>query len=283
MENIYFRFVTDSVEFPDVPFEAIRDCDKKEFLRELAPVARRIQLGASESTVSRKWLPEASSLAAKQKLTGDMLIIESATGYGSLRIGKRRFGGKSAASFSRLPNVGGEIAQISNARRKHGRPNPALCVLTTGQNSVAELVKHVKAGSWDIVHFCGHSIRSDDDEVFLVLPGSRSERLNGLSMSDFAKLLRKAGVTLLVLSSCEGATSHSLFRLAQEGIPAVIGFRWEVKSSEATDFSVCLHDNLAEGMSLGKAYLHAVQTLTQDRPAFLSSMLVVQEDNWAQA
>src|SRR6202011_5443879 len=72
-----------------------------------------------------------------------------------------------------------------------------------------------------------------------------------------------------------------VFRVAQEGVPAIIGFRWEVKTSEATQFTARLHQMLAGGAPLGRAYLDAVRVLTPDCPAFHSAMLVVQQDPWA--
>jgi hypothetical protein len=157
------------------------------------------------------------------------------------------------------------------------------CVLKAGIDSVVTIEDAIGEGPWDIVHYCGHSVRADDGDVFLVLPGKQSLELTSLSMDRFAQILRRGRVALLVLSSCEGASSQSLFRVAQEGVPATIGFRWEVMSDEAEKFSERLHDNLARGKSIGKAYLDALRALTQDRPAFLSAMLVVQQDAWAHA
>jgi len=227
-------------------------------------------------------MSRSAALPASSQLTGRVLAIKSDTGGGSLRVGQHRFRGEDSKGFRRLPDLQSEIDAIQAARGR-GAGGPAeSCVLESGPDAIAALEAAIGDGPWDIVHFCGHSVRSDDDEVFLVLPGDRAGRLTGLSMGRFAQILRRAQASLLILSSCEGASSHGVFRAAQEGVPATIGFRWEVKSSEATTFCTRLHEQLAAGMPLGRAYLGAVRVLTPDRPAFLSAMLVVQQDNWAQ-
>ncbi|SEF13979.1 CHAT domain-containing protein [Burkholderia sp. WP9] len=281
MDNMHFRIVTDSVEFPDVPFEALRDCVRRKFVRDMSPLARRILLRPSQATVAED--DATSVLAAKKALTGRTLVIVSNPGRGTLSVGRHTFRRQEAQSFRRLPDLDAERSDISTARLARDLEEPAQCVLKTGEDSIARLEAAVGDGPWDIVHFCGHSVRADDDDVFLVLPGQEPLELTGLSMERFAQILRRGRVNLLVLSSCEGASSQSLFRVAQEGVPATVGFRWEVKSKDARAFCGRLHEKLASGAPIGKAYLDALHVLTPDNPAFLSAMLVVQQDAWAHA
>src|SRR6185437_680915 len=144
------------------------------------------------------------------------------------------------------------LTLIKTARSEMKCSPPEKCLLETGDDSVNKLEAAIGNGPWDIVHFCGHSVRADDKEVFIVLPGRKAGELTSMSMSRFAQILRQGRVRLLVLCSCEGASSYGVFRAAQEGIPAIIGFRWEVKTSEATQFAEHLHQRLAGGAPLGR-------------------------------
>ena len=104
-----------------------------------------------------------------------------------------------------------------------------------------------------------------------------------LPIRDFAGWARDAGVQLVLLSSCESSTPEAVFRLAQAGIPAAIGFRWEVDDEEAAYFTGQLHELLAAGQSLARAFhaaLCAVRKEYQGTPTFASPMLVVQNDEW---
>jgi len=283
MDKVHFRFIADHKAFPDVPFEALRDRAKDRFIRSISPVARRILLDQSETLVSDFVRPAPKqSRPVRKSLTGPMLIIKSDSGLGTLQVEDHTFDRQDTQTFHRLPDLDTEVAGIIKARATNARAMTKLCPLRAGSDNIDVLEKAIKSRSWQIVHYCGHSVRADNHEVFLVLPGKLPGELVGLSMEDFAPTLREAGVKLLVLSSCEGASSYGLFRVAQEGIPATIGFRWEVMSEDATRFSKRLHENLAQGMPLGTGYLDAVRVLLKPKsPAFLSTMLVVQQDTWA--
>ncbi|MCK1481026.1 CHAT domain-containing protein [Bradyrhizobium sp. 197] len=279
MDDIHFRFVTSHITFPDVPFEAMRDPDRAKYIRDMSPMARRILLSPSELTFGEG---TASEFSASTRLTGPLLVIQSNSGLGTLRVGRHTFDGVEARSFTRLPDLARELTLVQAARTQMNLSPPETCLLEIGDDSANKLEAAIGDGPWDIVHFCGHSVRADDKEVFLVLPGRKAGELTSMSMSRFAQILRRGRVRLLVLCSCEGASSQGVFRVAQEGVPAAVGFRWEVKTSEATQFAEQLHQRLAGGAPLGRAYLEAVRKLTADSPAFLSTILAVQQDHWAE-
>jgi hypothetical protein len=284
MENIHFRFITDCERFADVPFEALRDRVRDKFVRDMSPLARRIVLRPHQSTVAANEFPDVASVLAGKSGGGvRVLVILSDPKTGVLRVAHHTFHNEEAVSFRRIPDLKAELENISKAWGGKQHSTLTACPLSTGEDSARVLEDAVRGGPWHIVHYCGHSIRADDGDVFLVLPGNGPMDLTSVSIERFAQILREAQVPLLVLSSCEGASSRSLFRVAQEGVPATIGFRWEVLSKEAQTFSERLHGNLADGKSIGKAYLDAVRALKPDCPAFLSAMLVVQQEAWASA
>ena len=104
-----------------------------------------------------------------------------------------------------------------------------------------------------------------------------------LLISEFAVWARGAKVQLVLLSSCESSRPDSVFRLAQVGIPAAVGFRWEVEEKEAAHFSIELHSELAKKVPLARAFHSSVTAVKRNfpgSPTFASPMLVVQNDEW---
>ena len=124
---------------------------------------------------------------------------------------------------------------------------------------------------------------ADNGEVFLLLPGA--EGPVALRVQDFAHAAQEGGARLVVLSSCEGTSPDAVFRLAQAGVPAAIGFRWEVDDKEAAEFTLHLHQALARGEAVGRAFHRAVSRLKAihvDSPTFASPVLMVQDEDWAE-
>ena len=125
--------------------------------------------------------------------------------------------------------------------------------------------------------------RPDDGTVYLILPGHEPGQLVPLAIRDFAAWARDAGVQLVLLSSCQSSTPDAVFRLTQVGIPAAIGFRWEVQDDEAAYFMGQLHGMLARADPLAHAFHAAVCAVRREYPAtptFASPMLIVQNDEW---
>jgi CHAT domain-containing protein len=285
LSNVHFRFSLlesdDDVSHPyaHVPFELLYDEKKAAFIRSLAPVARRICLKSATLT--------ATPLAKAQSFTGRMLFIKS-DAHGLCDIPNMLFNGQSRLSFQPLKSLSNELSVVEQARANcHLSP---LCLVdlssgTDGRTIVEEAFARYPgdAAPLQIVHFAGHSVQSDDGHVYLILPTSTPGRLSALSISHFAKLARGAGVQLVVLSSCESSSPEAVFRLAQFGVPAVIGFRWEVNDKEAPCFTERLHQLLASGKPLARAFHLAVSHVENHYPAtptFASPMLVMQNDEW---
>jgi hypothetical protein len=279
MGDIHFRFCVGSAPFADVPFELLRDSDKKQFIRQVAPLARRIMLPPESEIVSADQAIGAGMRRPDIHLTGPLLFIES-DGHGTMSVGAHRFKKLPNFDANRIPDISGEFDDVSNARKQRQREKPTRCVLLYDGRSRQLIEQSVSSRKWDIIHYSGHSVRADDGEVFLVLPGSAPGQLSAMPVAEFAKLAWNHA-RLVVLSSCEGTSSGALFRLAQFQTPAVAGFRWEVMSGEARRFSKRLHEELASGKPLGRAYGSAVQDLGPDCPAFMSAMLIVQQSVWA--
>ena len=276
--NIHFRFTLPAGLMGNVPFDLVFDSDRNFFLREVAPVARRISLKDNE----RIRLPAPGT--GRAALTGRVLCV-LADAHGSLRIPGRSFLGRPSLEPRRLQHLRTELARAFAMRRGARLPRPVLLNLAKCASPLAALLGALRAGPWDIVHFAGHSVRDDSGEVLLVLPPGREESWPAAArVADFAQAAVEGRTGLVVLSSCESSTPDTVFRMAQAGAPAVIGFRWEVDDAEASMFTATLHEHLAAGMPLAQAYQAAVSRLRGDRlssPTFASPILAVQDESWA--
>jgi hypothetical protein len=285
--RVYFRFNLLAADadsphpYVHVPFELLYDAAKQDFVRSLAPVARRICLKAAAMT--------ATPLASAQTFTGPVLFIRS-DAHGSCLLPGTRFGGSPELVLAPLLSLDQEFASAETARAEAHPPGspPDLVALAAGMDAVAALRAKLGPPPPDvpgpqIVHFAGHSVQADDGTVYLILPGREPGELMPLAIGDFAAWARDAGVQLVLLSSCQSSTPDAVFRLAQVGIPAAIGFRWEVQDDEAAFFTGQLHGMLAGAAPLADAFhaaLSAVRTRYPKTPTFASPMLIVQNDEW---
>jgi hypothetical protein len=286
LDLIHFRFNLLSAgpdapnPFVHVPFEMLYDTNKKNFVRALAPVARRVCLSSESRT--------ATAVANTKPLTGHVLFVKS-DAHGSYESAGPSFRGKRKLSLRPLEALNDEFDAVKKSRTDAGRAGPELLELTVGGTALTQLQARLAAApsadtpALQIIHYAGHSTKADDDTTYLILPGTVEGELKPLRMSDFAAWGRKAGVQLVILSSCESSAPEAVFRLSQAGIPAVIGFRWEVNDKEAAFFTAQVHKALAEGVPLARAFrvaVNAVGTEYEKSPTFASPMLAVQDDEW---
>jgi hypothetical protein len=285
LDNIHVRFslLTDAANpshpFVYVPFELLYDQPKENFVRFLSPVARRICL-QKESLI-------ATPLASAQSFSGPVLFVKS-DAHGVQELPGVKFGGRPQLVLPKLAALDAEFEGIRTAREEAELPHPELLSLQAGPlDALAQLREKMAAplqdAPWQILHFAGHSVRADDGTVFLVLPGSAPGKLAMLEIGAFARWARESQLRLVVLSSCQSSSPDAVFRLAQAGIPAVIGFRWEVDDQEASYFTQCLHQELAKNIAMARAFHHAV-SLTRTNyprsPTFASPMLLAQNEEW---
>ena len=282
LDLIHFRFnlLSPGPDAPNpfvhVPFEMLYDTNKANFVRSLAPVARRVCLSSESRT--------AVALPNTKPLTGHVLFVKS-DAHGGYEFS----GPDGARMFGHLRALKTEFDAVAKSRADAGRAPPEELALTVGGNAMTQLQERLEAAPCDktpalqIIHYAGHSIRADDDTTYLILPGAVSGEVLPLRMSEFAAWGRKAGVQLVMLSSCESSGPEAVFRLSQAGIPAVIGFRWEVNDTEAAFFTGQVHNKLAQRVSLARAFHVAVSAVRDQHPlspTFVSPMLVVQDDEW---
>jgi CHAT domain len=278
LHKIHFRFsllaseVDATFPYVNVPFELLYDTVKKDFIRSLAPVARRLRLKADQRT----GIP----LPGTRTFSQHLLFVKS-NAHGSCEIPGTLFGGKQQLVLPPLDTLDREFEDVQRTRTSTAVEKLELEAGADCMQALQDkLQSHVNP---EVVHFSGHSVRADDGSVYLILPGKNPGELRPLAVSDFAVWARQAQVELVLLSSCLSSTPDSVFRLAQVGIPAVVGFRWEVEENEAAYFTGHLHRELAKKAPLARAFHAAISAVRRDfpgSPTFASPMLVVQNDEW---
>lgn len=275
LEHVHFRFSLPRDRMKHIPFELVWDCNRERHLRELAPVARRVLLREDERINMPRERP------AEATLTGRVLFIRSPA-HGALLLEGRQFGPNSTFTARELLFLSAEIKELREARKAAHLPKPVELPLSSRRKAAKDVLKKVADGPWDIVHFAGHSVCADGGEVFLLLPGSSGPV--PMLVSDFARAAYEGDVRLVILSSCESSSPDAVFRLAQAGIPAAIGFRWEVDDREAAEFTAELHRALANDEPVGRAFhkaVHFIKATHLTSPTFASPVLMVQDDTWA--
>ena len=130
---------------------------------------------------------------------------------------------------------------------------------------------------WDVVHFAGHSWHSRDNpgEASLIV-GTRDHAV-AVRMNEIAPYLRRS--RLVYLSSCNSANAGFAFEAAQQGIPAVVGFRWGVRDDFADIHARLFYRKLFKDRAIDTALWktrRALHRYRQDDRTWASSMLVMQ-------
>ncbi len=115
---------------------------------------------------------------------------------------------------------------------------------------------------WHIVHYAGHSYYDDKEHKgYVIFPGPRGGKVHGeaVEIERFAQWLRDS-TCFIYLSSCHSSESNIVFELAKEGVPAIVGFRWDIDDKRAAEHArVFYTDLLAGSQSLDYAFLKARQ------------------------
>ena len=112
---------------------------------------------------------------------------------------------------------------------------------------------------YNVLHFIGHGIfKNDKGHVALVDDDGRARLLDDEAFANL--FLGKRGLGLIILNSCEGATTSSgqafrgmAPRLVQRGIPAVIAMQYSIQDITAKIFAEEFYRGLARGNPVDEA------------------------------
>jgi hypothetical protein len=147
-----------------------------------------------------------------------------------------------------------KLEKLLNELKKEGEAFPIAVGKVTrlfpkeGEKSFCKRVENaLENGTWHIVHFAGHSHYDEKDQKgYVFFPGKRGQPVFS-EIEEFAQWLRKADVRFVYLSSCSSADVDFVFQLAQQYIPAIMGFRWPIDDEKAMEHALVFYDKLLKG------------------------------------
>jgi len=131
-----------------------------------------------------------------------------------------------------------------------------------GQNFYDTVKKELESGKWNMVHYAGHSVCGEykgKEGSFLFFPQPGPEKILVEYIDEFVSHLRK--LKFIFLSSCSSAGSGFVFTLAENHVPAIVGFRWDIADPLACEFTMTFYQHLFEKNSLETAFLETRRTL----------------------
>lgn len=224
----------------DVPAELLF-IDKKEikdYLIFCAPVFRQLADGAAKTEGLFDEEGEPHDLRILVIDAGNNVELEFPAG-----------GKKQKLDFS-----GQEACMIKSFHRKEWHPGRRVNVevvdvkkikVEDKQSLWTEIRKRLRKKTFDIVHFIGHSDLLRDgqtSDLSFLLPTAGKFEL--VTKFEFSRALKEERVKLLFLNSCYSANKDSIFEMAKQGIPAVLGFRWAIDDQEAMNFAKIFYEKL---------------------------------------
>jgi hypothetical protein len=96
---------------------------------------------------------------------------------------------------------------------------------------------------WHLVHYAGHSFYDEAyKNGYVFFPEDNG--YEALDINMFSKWLRNANASFLYLTRSPSSTMNILFQFAQQGIPAIMGFRWDIYDEKAAIFAERFYNHL---------------------------------------
>ena len=130
---------------------------------------------------------------------------------------------------------------------------------------------------WDVVHYAGHSYHSRDNPGQASLIVGQRDKPVAMRINEIAPYLRRS--KLVYLSSCNSGNAGFAFEAAQQGIPAIVGFRWGVRDDYADIHARLFYRKLFKDRAIDTALWktrRAMHRFMRDDRTWASSMLVMQ-------
>lgn len=168
--------------------------------------------------------------------------------------------------LSRLPGVAKEAAWLKAYLESHreafhlGRiehwkaPQEPRTFLETLETITPE-------GGWDIVHYCGHSYCHPSIGAYVFLPG---KPFVPVKIAVFSLILKHP--RLIYLSSCHSSDALFVFKMAEENVGAVLGFRWNIDDQMAFEHAKVFYDELFKERSVEYAFFKARRMMHAREP-----------------
>ena len=271
--------------FFNVPFEVVYDSVTNCFVRIHVPMARQVlatgRIRPINDDQNSQLAGDLRILFIKAPVDGLLQLVDQ---QGSTVVANHWF--ESVANLHVEEHHFQDHIQ-GKPRKKGGRVLVDFFDGGPGHATFAEnLQMTFEKNRYDIVHFAGHSFTTDAGGTFLVVPSGQDDRLSGISVSAFARWAGGAGVRFVYLSSCRGGSCRTVKSLVENGVPHVLGFRWDVEDDMAAKFAELFYKKLLDcEQPIAKAYRDACVTLHDDpdrgaSPIWVSPLLAMESDDW---
>jgi CHAT domain len=183
----------------------------------------------------------------------------------------------------RLPHLRKECEEVrrlfSRVARQLGFDEPRV----VGADDAAPLTKERlldvlrESEPWDVVHYAGHSYHAHEHPALASLIVSGGTEPVAVRINELAPYLRRS--KLVYLSSCNSANAGFAFEAVQQGIPAVVGFRWGVRDDFADIHARLFYRKLFKERAIDTALWktrRAMHRMQRGDRTWASSMLVMQ-------
>jgi hypothetical protein len=265
-----------------LPFEqANPDYRPESYLCTRIPMARRIRLPGS-STLARL---DDRSVPTRPPGTRKILVLNASIG-GNVTVYDEATAETVPLRLEHLESPEREAdairAIVESAQNRSGvRHLKVISADDARGTAMRDLLEaHLKSGEYDIFHFSGHSVSLGKGGTFLILPGEGSRAL-AVSVRALGDWLAQGSCSLVVLSSCRGASLRTAAETMSAGALAVIGFRWDVDDRVCVEYFKRFYNAyLCDGKTLSESYHRAcrdVQSMERGIPLWASAIAVVRE------
>jgi hypothetical protein len=256
-EYFSLRFITSEEAYP-LPLEAILVPEYRQvndFWMLKAPVTRRVDVGGV-----KLWPLFENPESEGNAVQINCLIIEADV-HGYVQIGDQDF------ELEKLYNVAEEANQLEKRLLDHRTEYRIGCIKRIPDKMTACTKENVEAWltngeQWHLVHYAGHSFHQDKGFVFFPDNGTAG----AVDIQDFSQWLRMAKTRLIYLSSCQSSKVKFAHEMARRGVPAAIGFRWNIDDRKAAEHADRFYDNLFKERSLENAFLRTRQQVQRIDP-----------------
>ena len=179
----------------------------------------------------------------------------------------------------------GKIKIIDSVMPIEGSPNLIKEAKEKGdwvvvENDFLDAIQEIlRKEDWDLVHYAGHSYYDKESEKgYVILPGQ--DYPIALEIEKFSAFLRTSRTKFVFLSSCHSSEEDFVYELAGNGIPSIIGFRWDLDDRLAAKYALKFYHNLfLEKNSVEVAFLQTridMYALHKDAMIWASPMLIKQ-------
>jgi hypothetical protein len=147
-----------------------------------------------------------------------------------------------------------------------------------GQDFYGTVLEELMKGTWNMVHYAGHSVCGEYKGVkgsFLFFPHP-----DGVIVKDidqFVLHLRK--LKFIYLSSCSSGGSGFVFNLAENHVPAIVGFGWDIDDKLAFEFTKTFYQHLFAKNSLETAFLETRRNMydsNKESKIWAAPILIIQ-------